>query len=122
MPDEEYPFWLITGTLYNQYLTGSMTGRCASLNKEGSEAIVEINPKDAEKLGVSNEDVLKAETRRGNIEVRAVITDKLTSGSVFIPLHFIDQPANRLTNAALDPVSKTPEYKACAVKLEVLQV
>ena len=64
------------------------------MNKEGSEAIVEINPKDAEKLGVSNEDILKAKTRRGNIEVRAVITDKLTPGSVFIPLHFIDQPAN----------------------------
>ena len=120
VPDEEYPFWLITGTIYNHYLTGSMTGRCISLNKEGSEAIVEINPNDAEKLGVSNEDILRAKTRRGNIEVRAVITDKLTPGSVFIPLHFIDQPANRLTSAALDPVSKTPEYKACAVKLEAV--
>lgn len=121
VPDEAFPFWLITGTMFNHYLTGTMTRRCPRLNTENAEAIVEMSPKDAEKLGIAQGDKIRASTRRGEITVKAILTDDMRPGCVFIPLHFLEQPANRLTNPALDPESKTPEYKACAVKLETVE-
>ena len=118
MPDEEYPFWLTTGTIPAHFLTGTMTRHCRSLDKEAPEATVEVNPADAVRLGVKHGDVLRATTRRGSILPRVIVTDRVNPGTVFIPLHFAENAVNRLTNAALDPVSKTPEYKVCAVKLE----
>jgi formate dehydrogenase major subunit len=116
-PDDEYPFWLTTGSLFTHYLTGTMTRRCPTLHHENPVVEVEINPEDAKRLDVKAGDQVKASTRRGSIMVRALVTRRVRPGVVFIPLHFAENAANRLTNAALDPLTKTPEYKVCAVNL-----
>jgi len=116
-PDNEYPFWLTTGTIFTHYLTGTMTRRCPTLHHENPVVEVEINPKDAKRLNVKAGDQIKASTRRGSIMVRALVTPRVRPGVVFIPLHYAENAANRLTNAALDPLTKTPEYKVCAVNL-----
>jgi formate dehydrogenase major subunit len=116
-PDDEYPFWLTTGTLFTHYLTGTMTRRCRTLHHENPVVEVEINPADAARLEVKAGDQVKASTRRGTITATALVTKRVRPGVVFIPLHFAENAANRLTNAALDPLTKTPEYKVCAVNL-----
>jgi formate dehydrogenase major subunit len=120
-PDKEYPFWLTTGTIFTQYLTGTMTRRCSSLHYENPEVFVEINPKDAEHLHIHEGEEMEAKSRRGAIKVKALITERVKPGVVFIPLHYVENAANRLTNstqASLDPATKTPEYKVCAVSLK----
>jgi predicted molibdopterin-dependent oxidoreductase YjgC/glycine cleavage system H lipoate-binding protein len=116
-PDADYPFWLTTGTISSQYLTGTMTRRCPSLHRENPEAFIEINPRDARRLGIQAGEQLKAGSRRGTITAKAVLTERVRPGVAFIPMHFLEDSVNRLANAALDPVTKTPEYKVCAVKL-----
>jgi formate dehydrogenase major subunit len=120
-PDQEFPFWLTTGTIFTHYLTGTMTRRCSSLHYENPEVFVEINPNDAEKMEITEGEEIEAKTRRGVIKVKALVTDRVKPGVVFIPLHYVENAANRLTNstqAALDPATKTPEYKVCAVSLQ----
>ena len=117
LADEEYPFQLTTGTIFTHYLTGTMTRRCRTLHHENPVVEVEINPEDAKRLDVENGDQVRATSRRGSITASAFLTDRVKPGVVFIPLHYAENPANRLTNPALDPVTKTPEYKACAVSL-----
>jgi len=117
-PCADYPFWLTTGTMYAHYLTATMTRHCPSLERESSEVYVEINPADAKALNVINGERIKAATRRGQITAKVMITDTVKPGVVFIPMHYLENAANRLTNAALDPVTKTPEYKVCAVRLQ----
>jgi predicted molibdopterin-dependent oxidoreductase YjgC len=116
-PDPEYPFWLTTGTLFTQYLTGTMTRRCPTLHHENPVVEVEINPADARRLHIQPGEQIKASSRRGSIKVKALVTERVKPGVVFIPLHYMENAANRLTNAALDPVTKTPEYKVCAMQL-----
>lgn len=117
-PDAEYPFWLTTGTIFTQFLTGTMSRRCPSLHHENPEVFIEIHPEDARRLSVKHGEEVKASSRRGNLIGKAWVTGEVKPGVVFIPMHYTENAANRLTNAALDPVSKTPEYKICAVKLE----
>jgi predicted molibdopterin-dependent oxidoreductase YjgC len=117
-PDSEYPLWLTTGTLFTQYLTGTMTRRCPTLHHENPVVEMEINPADARRLHIQPGEQVKASTRRGSIVVKALVTERVKPGVVFIPLHYMENAANRLTNAALDPTTKTPEYKVCAVNLE----
>ncbi|MDD1662988.1 MAG: formate dehydrogenase subunit alpha, partial [Methanomicrobiales archaeon] len=81
---------------------------------------VEINPEDAAALGVADGEMVKAKTRRGEIEIGAKVTDGCRKGEGFIPFHYIECAANILTNNALDPVAKIPEFKACAVRIEKL--
>ncbi|MEW6386066.1 MAG: formate dehydrogenase subunit alpha [Thermodesulfobacteriota bacterium] len=119
-PDADYPFWLTTGQIFSQYLTGTMTRRCPTLHQENPEVFIEINPQDAERLQIEPGESIRARSRRGSIEVKAWVTDAIKPGVVFIPMHYLENAANRLTNAALDPITKTPEYKVCAVKLERL--
>ena len=119
-PDADYPFWLTTGQIFSHYLTGTMTRRCYTLDHENPEVFMEIHPQDAERLGIESGDKVQASTRRGKIEVKALVIDTVKPGVVFIPMHFLENAANRLTNAALDPVTKTPEYKVCAVQVEKL--
>ncbi len=116
-PDKDYPFWLTTGTLFTHYLTGTMTRRCPTLHHENPVVEVEINPEDAQRLHIEAGEEIQATSRRGTIKARALVTTKVRPGVVFIPLHYAENAANRLTNAALDPVTKTPEYKVCAVNL-----
>jgi len=120
-PDEQYPFWLTTGTMYSHYLTATMTRRCGSLNRECEEAYMEIHPADAGKLNINHGDLLEVISIRGAILPRATLTERVSPGTIFIPLNFLENPANRLTNAALDPISKTPEYKVCSAKIKVVE-
>ncbi len=118
LPDEEYPFVLTTGRMLEHWHTGTMTRRCEVLNDLEPAGFVELNPRDADAMAVGEGDLLKVSSRRGRIEVPARITDKVAEGCVFLTFHFKENPANVLTIAALDPVAKIPEFKACAVKVE----
>ena len=117
LPDEEYPFILTTGRMLEHWHTGTMTRRSKVLDNLEPDGFIELNPEDAEKLGVSDGGVLKVKSRRGEIEVPARITEKVFPGCVFLTFHFKENPANALTIAALDPIAKIPEFKACAVSI-----
>jgi formate dehydrogenase alpha subunit len=117
MIDDEYPLYLTTGRLLYQYHTGTMTMRTAGLNEIAPEAFVEISPQDARKFELEEGALVSIASRRGDIQARIKISRKAVAGTVFIPFHYAAAAANRLTNAALDPISGIPEYKVCAVKL-----
>ena len=118
LPDKDYPFLLTTGRVLYHYHTGTMSRRSVGLNERYPECLVEVNTEDAVNLGVKDGDKVRVISRRGEIEARAKIGGKTDLGTIFIPFHFNESAANRLTIAALDPVAKIPEYKICAVKLE----
>lgn len=120
LPDEEYPLILTTGRNIFQFHTGTMTRRSDKLEQEAPEAYVELNPEDAGELGVKDGDLVKVASRRGEIQIKAWVTDRVPSGVVFAPFHYAEAPANALTKAALDPTAKIPEYKVCAVRLEAV--
>jgi len=115
--DDEYPLYLTTGRVLYHYHTGTMTRRTDGLNELAPESFVEIAAQDAEKFGIPDESLINVASRRGTITVRVKISDMAVAGTVFIPFHYAEAAANKLTNAALDPVSNIPEYKVCAVKL-----
>jgi formate dehydrogenase alpha subunit len=117
MIDDEYPLYLTTGRLLYQYHTGTMTMRTPGLNEIAPEAFVEISPQDARKFELEVGALVSIASRRGDIQARIKISRKAVAGTVFIPFHYAAAAANRLTNAALDPISGIPEYKVCAVKL-----
>jgi len=94
------------------------TRRSRGLNEIYPEALVEINPQDAEELNITNGEIIEVASRRGKIRVKAHVTERSAKGVVFMSFHFREAAANLLTNAALDPVSKIPEYKVCAVKIK----
>ncbi len=120
LPDDDYPLMLTTGRVLYQYHTATMTGRCEGLQFRQPKGYVEIHEKDASALGVADQHVVRVSSRRGSIEITAQVTDRSLPGSVFIPFHFFEAAANRLTHSELDPVGKTPEFKICAVKIEPL--
>lgn len=115
--NDEYPLYLTTGRILYQYHTGTMTMKTRGLNERAPENFVEISHSDAEKLGLEDGSVAKVASRRGDITAKVKISAAAIKGTVFMPFHFAVSAANKLTNAALDPVSKIPEYKVCAVKL-----
>jgi len=118
LPDDEYPLYLTTGRLLYQYHTGTMTMKTPGLNQKAPECYVEISPQDAEKYDLKDEALLKVVSRRGYITARTKISSQAVQGTVFIPFHFAEAAANLLTNPALDPIAKIPEYKVCAVRIE----
>ena len=117
-PDGEYPFRLTTGRIAFHYHTGTMTRRSPTLDREVRSGYIEINPEDAERLGIRHNRMVKVSSRRGEITVRAEVSDMVPPGVVFVPWHFEEAAANKLTIAALDPVAKIPSLKVCAAKLE----
>lgn len=117
-PDSQYPYILTTGRVMSQWHTGTMTRRSPALDNESPEGFVEINPDDAKKLGIEDGDLVQVTSRRGKIQTKAVITDRIKCGVLFIPFHFAESAANMLTNPALDPVAKIPELKVCAVAIQ----
>lgn len=117
MIDNEYPLYLTTGRLLYQYHTGTMSMKTEGLNEIAPEAFVEISPQDARKFEVEEGSRVNIDSRRGTIQARIKISRKAVSGTVFIPFHYAQAAANRLTNAALDPISGIPEYKVCAVRV-----
>lgn len=118
LPDEEYPFILTTGRILEHFHTGTMTRRSGVLDELVPECKVEINPSDAERLDIKEDDFVKVASRRGEIIVKVDVTEKSNENMVFIPFHFAEAAANTLTNSALDPESKIPELKICAVQLK----
>jgi len=115
--DDEYPMYLTTGRVIYHYHTGTMTRKTDGLNERSSGNFVEITPDDAQKHDLKDGDMVNVASRRGDITAAVKFSDKAVEGTVFIPFHFAESPANKLTNAALDPISGIPEYKVCAVKL-----
>ncbi len=118
LPDDDYPLMLTTGRSLFQYHTGTMSRKVAGLNRFKGEEEVEINPQDAGRRGINDGDRVKIISRRGEVTARVKVTDASPPGVVFMTFHFSESPTNILTNTALDPVSKIPELKVCAVKIE----
>ncbi|MEE9471681.1 MAG: formate dehydrogenase subunit alpha [Gemmatimonadota bacterium] len=117
LPDEAYPFVLNTGRLLEHWHTGTMTRRSRALAELQPEARVDMNPGDLETLGIADGDLVEVASRRGRIVLKATSTERMASGSVFIPFHFREAAANLLTIDELDPAGKIPEYKFCAVRV-----
>ena len=118
LPDEEYPLLLTTGRVLYHFHTGTVTRRSKGLNEIYPDALVEISPHDAEELKIKNGEFVEVTSRRGKIKAKAKVTEKSGRGEVFISFHFKEAAVNLLTNAALDPIAKIPEYKVCAVKVK----
>ena len=117
-PDAEYPLLLTTGRVLYQYHTGTMTMKTPGLNERAPECFVEIAGEDARALGVGDGELVNVGSRRGEITARAVVSGMTARGTVFLPFHFAEAAANRLTSAfPLDPVAKIPEFKVCAVRI-----
>jgi len=117
LPDEEYPLVLTTDRSLFQFHTGTMTRKVKGLNVLRGEELVEMNPQDAEALDIEDGEIVQIISRRGEISARARVTESSPPGTVAMTFHFAESPTNELTNPALDPVSKIPEYKVCAVKI-----
>jgi formate dehydrogenase alpha subunit len=118
LPDEEYPFILSTGRLLYHFHSGSMSRRSRSLEEKVGRGLVGVNPRDAKKLRLKEGNAVRVTSRRGSLVSHTHITPQLQEGSVFATFHFATETANILTNPALDPKSKIPDLKVCAVKLE----
>lgn len=119
VPDAEYPYFLTTGRSIFHYHTGTMSRRTPKLDAEVSHAQCQINPKDAASQNIKTGQRVTLRTRRGAVEAEAVVSDQVPEGLVFLPFHFSEACANKITNPVLDPNCGMPEYKVCAVKLEV---
>ncbi len=115
--DAEYPFILTTGRVLYHWHGGTLT-RNSQLDFAMPEPLVEINPLDAPHIPCEDGEPVRVTSRRGSIVLRARVTEKASPGVVFIPFHFAEAAANRLTNDALDAQAKIPEYKVAAVRIE----
>jgi nitrate reductase NapA len=122
VPDESYPFWLCTGRVLEHWHTGSMTRRVKELHQAMPEAYVELNRADADRLGLKSGDKVRLASRRGAVDlpVRIDGRGRPVEGSVFVPFFDEHRLANLLTLDAMDNLSKEPDYKKCAVRLERL--
>lgn len=118
LPDAEYPFVLTTGRVHAHYHTGTMTRKGNALNRLYPEALAEINSEDAKALNLNSGDFVNIISRRGSMRIKALVCDTTDRGVAFVPFHFFEAAVNKLTNNALDPVSKIPELKICAVRIE----
>jgi formate dehydrogenase alpha subunit len=121
MPDGEYPFALITGRIREHYNNGSMSRRVPGIMELVPEEMLELNPEDAGKLKIRDNDWVAVSSRRGKITVRARVTSRSQKGNVFLTFHFPGALSNFLTSGHRDPIAGTPEYKACAVRIERLE-
>jgi predicted molibdopterin-dependent oxidoreductase YjgC len=118
LPDDEFPLILSTGRLLYHYHTGTMTRRCSGLDMVVPAGRLEISAEDARALGIADGDEVEVTSRRGSVRARAWVTPRVGRGVVFMTFHFRESPANALTNDALDPVAKIPEFKVCAVRIK----
>ncbi|MCO5948331.1 nitrate reductase [Mucilaginibacter flavidus] len=123
-PDNDYPFILTTGRIRDQWHTMSKTGKVNKLNQHLKESFIEINPHDAAGLHLKDGDVTVITSRRGEVRVKAKVTTQIKPGVVFLPMHWGKilgndlHRVNNITNDAVDPISKEPDFKYCAVNIE----
>ena len=118
LPDDDYPFVLNTGRVLQHWHTGTMTRRARALDAISPEPFVEMTPDDLAGLGVNEGEPVVVSSRRGAITLKTKASNRVSNGNVFIPFHFKEAAANILTNDALDPDGKIPEFKYCAVAVE----
>jgi len=122
-PDEDFPFILTTGRIRDQWHTMTKTGRVSKLNKHLPQAFLELNPQDAAALTVREGDLVTVQSRRGEVRVAARLSAGIRPGVVFLPIHWgklLGSDLNRVNNVtsgALDPISKEPDFKYCAVQV-----
>jgi len=124
LPTSAYPILLTTGRILEHWHTGSMSHRSHVLETLAPESHVEINPADASRLGAVEGDVISLSSRRGAVQTKVRKTHRVRPGQAFMAFHWREAPANRLTNPALDPQAKIPEFKVASVKamLTVLEM
>ncbi|MEW8554863.1 MAG: formate dehydrogenase subunit alpha [Candidatus Thiodiazotropha sp.] len=120
VPDDSYPMILTTGRQLEHWHTGAMTRRASVLDSLEPEAIATLSPADLERFGIEPGAKVRVTTRRGVLELRARVDSAVPPGVVFIPFCYAEAPANALTNQALDPYGKIPEFKFCAAKVEAV--
>ena len=116
-PDAEYPFVLITGRQLEHWHTGAMTRRASVLDNIEPFAVALVHPLDLDAMGAAPGDVISVESRRGAVAMNARVDEGTPRGSIFLPFCYYEAAANLLTNPALDPFGKIPEFKYCAVKV-----
>ncbi|MVN21593.1 nitrate reductase [Mucilaginibacter arboris] len=122
-PDADFPFVLTTGRIRDQWHTMSKTGKVSKLNKHISEPYLEIHPQDAAELNLADHDLVTIKSRRGEVRVKAKLTSNIKKDVVFLPMHWGKilnsdlNRANNVTNDLVDPVSKEPDFKFCAVSV-----
>jgi ferredoxin-nitrate reductase len=122
-PDDDFPLILTTGRIRDQWHTMTKTGKVSKLNQHIPKAFIELHPQDAAALGVREDDLVTVESRRGTVRVAARLTASIRPGVVFLPMHWGKQlgsdlnRANNVTSGTLDPISKEPDFKFCAVRL-----
>jgi formate dehydrogenase major subunit len=120
VPDEQYPFVLSTGRVLEHWHTGAMTRRSSVLDDLEPEAVAFMAPRELKKLGVQPGDMLRVTTRRGSIQIKARADSDVPANMIFIPFCYAEAAANLLTNPALDPFGKIPEFKFCAALVEAV--
>ncbi|MBS1202095.1 MAG: formate dehydrogenase, partial [Chromatiaceae bacterium] len=117
LPDSEYPWVLITGRLLEHWHTGAMTRRASVLDRIEPEPVAMLNPRDLERIGARAGEPIRLRSRRGEVTAFAGADDGLQPGQVFLPFCYHEAAANLLTNEALDPTAKIPEFKFCAIQV-----
>jgi len=120
LPDAEYPFFLNTGRQMYHWHTGTMTRRSTALDARESTPTLELNPADADALGVADGDEVQVTSRRNSVRVHVRLSARVARRQVFLPMHYREAAANLLTNPALDGPSGIPEFKVCAVRVDAL--
>jgi len=118
LPDDEYPLVLTTDRSLFHFHTGTMTRKVKGLNIFHHEELVAINPADAVPLEITDGDIIRVFSRRGEVTAKADVTEAAPKGTIAMTFHFAETPTNEITNPALDPISKIPEYKVAAVRVE----
>jgi formate dehydrogenase major subunit len=119
-PDDEYPFILTTGRMLEHWHTGAMTRRASVLDALEPGPTAAVSRGTLAKLGIQAGDMVRVSTRRGTVELASRQDDAVPDGVVFIPFAFFEAAANKLTNPALDPFGKIPEFKFCAARVEAI--
>jgi assimilatory nitrate reductase catalytic subunit len=122
VPDSDYPLYFTTGRLKEHYNSGAQTRRVDKLMDAQPQPRVQIHPRLAARLGVGDEDAVVVESRRGSLTLRARVTPDIRPDTLFAPFHWGgEEAANVLTNPALDPTSRMPEFKVCAVRVRAAE-
>jgi len=120
LPSEEFPLILSTGRQLYQYHTGTLSRKSPAIDQKSPTGYIEIHFKDAKEYGIEDGDSVEVSTTRGKVTTKASVGTLVARGWLFMPFHFAEGPANMLTNDALDPIAKIPEFKVCAAKIRQL--